>query len=155
CLVGLFVGIDWGGREHAVCVVDDRGAMVAQFTITHDKAGLTRLLAELAKIGAAGVYPVAIERPTGLLGNVLIEAGHTVRPVHPNIIKACRARYRAACSKDDRGDAYIIADVMRTDGHRFRPLVPRSDAILALQALVRTRDDLVAHRVALVNQLRA
>ncbi|MEX2034282.1 MAG: transposase, partial [Xanthobacteraceae bacterium] len=63
--------------------------------------------------------------------------------------------YRAAAGKCDRGDAYLLADLLRTDGHRFRTLAPECDEIRALRALVRTRDDLVAERVALANQLRA
>jgi transposase len=49
----------------------------------------------------------------------------------------------------------MLADILRTDGHRFRPLMPASDDIKALRALVRARDDLVATRVALANQLTA
>lgn len=153
--MGFFVGIDWGGGSHAVCVVDATGAVVTQFDIAHDKDGLACLCDELAKLGAAGEYPIAIERPSGLLVDVLVDTGHRVVPIHPNVIKACRSRYRASAVKDDRGDAYIIADVMRTDGHRFKALVPRSDAMRALQALVRSRDDLVASRIAMANQLRA
>lgn len=52
-------------------------------------------------------------------------------------------------------DSYLLADVLRTDGHRFRPLTPQSDAHKALRAMVRTRDDIVAERVGLANQLRA
>ena len=55
-------------------------------------------------------------------------------------------------AKSDPGDAYILADVLRTDGHRLRPLQPQSDAIKALRALVRGRDDLIAARVALANR---
>src|SRR6266851_3233840 len=99
--------------------------------------------------------PIAIERPNGLLVDTLIEAGHPVVPIHPNALRACRPRYRAAMGKSDPGDAYILADVLRTDGHRLRALRPASDEMRALQALVRTRGDLVAERVALANQLRA
>ncbi|CAN5773279.1 hypothetical protein BH23PSE1_BH23PSE1_00740 [soil metagenome] len=49
----------------------------------------------------------------------------------------------------------MLADILRTGGHRFRPLMPASDDIKALRALVRGRDDLVAHRTALANQLRS
>jgi transposase len=76
-------------------------------------------------------------------------------PIHPNVVKACRPRYRAAGGKHDEGDAYLLADVLRTDGHRFRALTPVSDAIQALRAMVRTRDDLVAERIGLANQLRS
>ena len=71
------------------------------------------------------------------------------------MLKASRPRYSAAQGKSDPGDAFILADLLRTDGHRFRPLLPLSDETRALRALVRTRDDLVAQRIALANQLRA
>lgn len=70
-------------------------------------------------------------------------------------MKASRPRYAAAASKTDLGDAFMLADLLRTDGHRFQPLRPHSDETRALRALVRTRDDLVAERVSLANQLRA
>ena len=87
--------------------------------------------------------------------DVLVEAGHPVVPIHPNALKASRPRYRAASGKSDPGDAFILADLLRTDGHRFRALRPASDEIRALRASVRGRDDLVAERVALGNQLTA
>jgi transposase len=109
----------------------------------------------LARRGAPGEMPVAVERPSGLIVDALVAAGHPVVPIHPNAVKASRPRYRASGAKDDRGDAYLLADLLRTDGHRFRPLTPPSDAVRALRALVRGRDDLVATRVQLANQLRA
>jgi len=151
----LFAGCDWGGEEHAVCVVDETGAVRLKSTVTHDAEGLGKLVQMLAKLGPAAELPIAIERPTGLLVDTLVEAGHPVVPLHPNVVKACRPRYSAAGGKSDPGDSYLIADVLRTDGHRFARLHPQSDAMKALRALVRTRDDLVAERVAMANQLRA
>jgi transposase len=151
----LFAGLDWGGSRHAVCVVDESGTVVDRFEPTHDAAGLAELRARLAKHGPVGALAIAIERPSGLLIDTLIDAGHPVVPIHPNVVNACRPRYRAAGGKSDVGDSYLLADVLRTDGHRFRPLAAQSDAIKALRALVRTRDDLVAARIALANQLRA
>jgi transposase len=148
-------GLDWGSAAHAVCVVDDKGAVVANFEVVHGAEGLAGLMAQLARIAPPAELPVAIERPSGLVVDHLIEAGHPVVPVHPNVLKACRPRYRAAGAKSDPGDAYMLADILRTDGHRFRPLTPVSDEIKALRALVRTRGDLVAERVALANRLRS
>jgi transposase len=152
--MGLFVGLDWGGTRHAVCVVDDGGARVAQFAVGHDTEGLAELSTRLSVIAPATEMRIAIERPSGLIVDALVDAGHQVVPIHPNVVKACRPRYRAAGGKDDLGDAYILADVLRTDGHRFRALTPQSDRLKALRALVRTRDDFVAHRLAVANQLR-
>lgn len=151
----LFAGLDWGGEKHAVCVVDEAAKVVDRFEVSHDAEGLAGMLKRLSKLATASELPIAIERPTGLVVDTLIAAGHPVVPIHPNVVKACRPRYRAAGGKNDLGDAYLLADVLRTDGHRFRRLAPQSDAIKALRALVRTRDDLVAERVSLANQLRS
>jgi transposase len=151
----IFVGLDWGGTAHAVCVIDTAGAVLARIEVQHDAAGLAELLARLKRIAAPADLPVAIERPSGLVVDALIEAGHPVVPIHPNVVKACRPRYRAAGGKSDPADAFMLADILRTDGHRFRPLMPAADDIKALRALVRGRDDLVAQRVALANTLRS
>jgi transposase len=151
--MGVLVGVDWGSGAHAVCVIDAKGRVLDRFEVGHDRAGLAALVMRLRKHDAPGVIPVAIERPSGLLVDALVEAGFVVTPIHPNVVKACRSRYRAVAAKSDLGDAYILADILRTDGHRLRPLEPQSDAIKALRGLVRGRDDLVRARVALANQL--
>jgi transposase len=151
----FFVGLDWAAREHAVCVVDERGAAAARFTVEHTAAGMRTLVDRLVKLAPASELRIAIERPSGLIVDTLVDRGFVVVPIHPNAVKATRARYSAAQGKTDLGDAYLLADVLRTDGHRFRPLAPLSDETKALRSLVRTRDDLVAQRVALANQLRS
>ncbi|HEX6024889.1 MAG TPA: IS110 family transposase [Solirubrobacter sp.] len=149
-----FVGLDWAASEHAVCVVDQRGAVVTQFAVAHSAAGLSDLTARLRKLAASPELRIAIERPSGLLVDTLVEQGFVVVAIHPNAVKASRPRYSAAQGKTDPGDAYLLADLLRTDGHRFRALRPLSDETKALRGLVRVRDDLVAQRVALANQLR-
>jgi transposase len=153
--MGIWVGVDWGCGAHAVCVIDAKGMVLDRFEVSHDRAGLAALLTRLQQHGALDVIPIAIERPSGLLVDALVEAGLVVTPIHPNAVKACRPRYRAVAAKSDPGDAFILADILRTDGHRLRPLAPQSDAIKALRGLVRGRDDLVGTRVALANQLTA
>lgn len=150
-----YAGLDWGSAEHAACVVDEKGAVVAELAVKHTADDLKAFLRSLARVAKPAEMPIAIERPSGLVVDTLVEAGHPVFPIHPNALKACRPRYRAAGGKSDAGDAYILADVLRTDGHRFRELSPASDEVRALRALVRTRDALVAEKVGLANQLRA
>lgn len=147
----IFAGLDWASRTHAVCVIDEHGSVCVQFEIHHDAAGLTELRRRLT---ASGVMAVAIERPSGLIVDALLEGGFTVIPIHPNVVKATRPRYRSHGGKSDASDAYLLADLLRTDGHRFQPLAAQGDDIRALRALVRGRDDLVATRVQLANQLR-
>jgi len=147
----FFVGLDWAVHSHAVCVIDSVGAVRERFEIAHDHEGLSELMRRLARFGAS--VRIAIERPSGLIVDALVEAGHQVFPIHPNAVKASRPRYRSHGGKCDASDAYLLADLLRTDGHRWAALAPQSDSIRALRALVRSRDDLVGARVALGNQL--
>jgi len=150
-----FVGLDWASQDHAVCVINEHGHAVLRGTVAHTHQGLSDLCAILSRLAEPAQLPIALERPSGLLVDTLVEAGFPVVPIHPNVMKACRSRYAAAPGKHDLGDAFILADLLRTDGHRFHPLRPLTDETRALRALVRTRDDLVAQRIALANQLRA
>ena len=77
------------------------------------------------------------------------------RLAHPNQAKAARERYSVARGKSDRFDAFVLAELARTDAHRLRAISPDSDETKALRALTRTREDLVGVRVELANQLRA
>src|SRR6266851_3555397 len=149
---GLTAGIDWGTADHAVCVVDSAGQVRARFTVAHDKAGIGRLIAALR---AAGVSEAAIERNDGVRAGALLAAGLTLVVITSRQMKNLRSRYGSAGAKDDRFDAFVLADVLRTDRARLRPLVVDTPATAALRAAVRARRDLVAHRIAACNQLRA
>ncbi len=146
----FFAGLDWASQTHAVCLIDQHGTVCERLEIAHDAAGLAQLQRRLIHFGRP---PVAIERPSGMVVDTLLEGGFTVVPIHPNAVKATRPRYRSHGAKSDASDAYLLADLLRTDGHRFKPLAAQSDEIRALRALVRGRDDLVATRVQLANQL--
>ena len=103
----------------------------------------------------AGVEEVGIERSDGPVVEALFEAELTVLVIAPGQLKNLRSRYGSAGNKDDRFDAYVLADVVRTDRRRLRPLVRDSAATTAMRTTVRARRDLVEHRVAAANQLRA
>jgi transposase len=151
----FFVGLDWASEAHAVCVIDSRGGVRWRGSAAHSASGLAALVQRLRRWRHRGALAIAIERPSGVLVDTLVQAGFEVVPIHPNVVKASRPRYSAAGGKSDPGDAFLLADLLRTDGHRFRSLQPPSDDTRALRTLVRGRDDLVAQRVALANQLRA
>jgi len=123
--MSVFVGLDWGGSSHAICVLDGSGKVLERFLVPHDLDGLADLVARLRRWGPPPETPVAIERPSGLIVDCLVDAGFLVTPIHPNVVKACRPRYRAVAAKSDPGDAYILADILRTDGHRLTALSPQ------------------------------
>jgi transposase len=144
--------VDWATTDHAVAIVDPDGEQTHRFSITHDAAGLRTLVKRLL---LAGVAEVGIERPDGPVVDALRHAGLVVFVIPPGQLKNLRSRYGSAGNKDDRFDAYVLADVVRTDHHRLRPLLVDTPATTTLRQTVRARRDLVAHRVAVANQLRA
>jgi len=149
---GVTCGIDWARDDHAVSIVDARGREVRRATVEHNAAGMRELLDLLSRTGAR---EVAIERPDGPVVDNLLQAGITVVVISPNQLKNLRGRYGSAGNKDDRFDAFVLADTLRTDRTRLRPLLPDTPATATLRRTCRARKDLVGHRVALANQLRA
>ena len=147
-----YAGVDWAVDAHAVCVVDDFGLVIDEFDVAHTADGLEELCRRIDK---AGARRVAIERPDGPVVDALLEAGLEVVVVVSRSVKALRARYGTSGNKADRSDAYVLADCLRTDGHRWRSLEPDSPATVTLRAHVRARKDFVETRVAVANQLRA
>lgn len=147
-----FGGVDWSWERHAVCIVDAAGTVIERFEAEHRAAGLQTMVRRLRR---AGVVRVAIERGDGPVVDALLAGGLEVVVISSRQVKALRLRYGTAGNKDDRFDAFVLADVLRSDGHRLASLTPDSSATIGLRALVRARKDLVKHRIALGNQLRA
>jgi len=145
-------GIDLASEEHRLVVVEADGRRLEERRFVHDEEGVAALVRRLV---ALEVARIAIEQPNGLVVDRLLEAGITVVAVHPNQLAASRDRYRSGGGKSDGFDAYVLAELARTDMHRLRVLEPDSDQTRALRSLTRAREDLVEQRVALANQLRA
>jgi transposase len=145
-------GIDLASEEHRLVVVKSNGRRVDERRVAHTEEGLATLLRRLLELDVARV---AIEQPNGLVVDRLLDAGIAVVAVHPNQLAAARDRYRSGGGKSDGFDAYVLAELARTDMHRLRLLEPDSDETRALRTLTRAREDLVEQKVALANQLRA
>ena len=122
---GVVAGIDWASEVHVACVMDGDGAVTGRFSFTHDARGDQGDGPAAAR--SAGVAGVAIERGDGPVVEELLEAGLAVFVVPSRQIKGLRTRYGSAGNKDDRFDAYVLADTLRTDGHRWKPLRPDTE----------------------------
>lgn len=147
-----FGGVDWATDAHAIAAVDDTGRTVTEFDVPHSAEGLADMCRRLKR---TRVRRVAIERPDGPVVDALLAGGFEVVVVSSRSIKALRTRYGTAGNKSDRSDASVLADCLRTDGHRWASLAPDSAETVTLRSHVRARKDLVEARVAIANQLRA
>ena len=148
----VFAGIDWGGEHHQLCVVDHDGERLLQHRVAHDVAGLAELDRHLRRFGAR--LPIAVERSEGLLVEHLQAVGHAVFPVSPRISARARERYKVAAVKDDRFDAFVLADTLRHEHAHWRVLPLASPLLAEIKALTRDRDRLLETQQATEHQLR-
>jgi hypothetical protein len=103
---------------------------------------------------AAGTVAVAIEVPHGPVVDVLIDRGFVVYAINPKQLDRLRDRFSVAGAKDDRRDAYVQADGLRTDRRLFRRLQVADPRLIELRAWSRLAEELGAERVRLSNRMR-
>jgi transposase len=145
-------GIDWATDTNELCIVDVAGTVVHRSNTAMNAIGIHKLIGQLER---HSVGRVAIERSDGPVVEALLAADIEVVVITPRQVKNLRSRYGSAGNKDDRFDAFVLADTLRTDPGRLVALTPDTPQTVALRAAVRARTDLVETRVALCNQLRA
>jgi transposase len=151
----VFCGWDWGSTHHGVCVIDDHGTIIKQWLVQHTHDDLGQLFGELAALADPLDLPVAIERSEGLVVGLIAAADHPVLMAEPTGFNAARPRWGSTGTKSDAGDAFMLADYARTDGHRLRRVAPVAEATRELGVLVRARACVVEARTAASNQLWA
>jgi transposase len=152
----LLVGIDWAERHHDVCVMAADGRVLAAERITDGVAGVARLH-ELIAIHASdpSEVVVGIETDRGLLVGALVVAGYQVVAVNPLAASRYRERHTTSRAKSDRGDARMLADLVRTDRHRHRRVAGDSGLVEAVKVLVRSHQQLVWARQRQANLVRS
>lgn len=149
-----YVGIDWATRFHDVAVVDEQGAREEGLRVAHDASGLEQLLGRLEALGGPQGVRVGIESGSPLLLDQLLERGYTVYAINPRQADRYRDRHTMSGAKDDRLDAYVLADAVRTDGARLRALERDAPLTEEIRLRDRARTRRVRARAELCNQLR-
>jgi hypothetical protein len=151
----LYVGIDWGTQSHQVCITDAGGTRLIERAVAHSGLGLAELVEEVTRRGPAPTrIAVGLEVPRGALVDTLLERGIHVFGLNPKQLDRFRDRYSVAGAKDDRRDAFVLAQALRTDPGAFRQLDPEDARLLQLRELSRVHEDLVQERGRLTNRLR-
>ena len=150
-----FVGIDWATVEHEVHAMNAEGKRVSACSFKHSGDGLADLCTWLHKLGDPATIAVAIEVPHGAVVETLLDRGFVVFSINPKQLDRFRDRFTVAGAKDDRRDAMVLADSLRTDGHLFRRLAAQPAKIIELREWSRMHDELQGDRNAIVNQMRA
>lgn len=155
--VRFFAGIDWATETHQVCLIEaEGGKIIGERAFAHGGEGLAELCDWLASTSGAEppMIAVAIEAPHGPVVEILLERRFQVDAVNPKQLDRFRDRFTVAGAKDDRRDAYVLADALRTDRHCFRRLAVEDPIVIELREWSRMAEDLQQERNRLGNRVR-
>jgi len=148
-----WASVDWGNERHAVCVLDAEGKEVEAFETPHTAEGLDEMIGRLRRAGT--IVGVAVETTRNLVVQKLLEAGFVVYPINPKLSHAWREGWKVAAGKDDRSDAWVLAEGLRQHHDRLRPFQPDDPRTRELRLLCADESRLIADRTGLVNRLQA
>ena len=73
--------------------------------------------------------------------------------INPKQLDCLRDRHSVAGAKDDRRDAYVLGDGLRTDQHLFRHVQVGDPRLIELRAWSRLTEELREERVRLSNRV--
>ena len=149
-----FAGVDWSSERHQACLVDAQGNIVGEREFPHSGAGLAELGDWLLSIaGATSTVAVAIEVPHGPVVDSLVDRGFIVHAINPKQLDRLRDRFSIAGAKDDRRDAYVLGDGVRTDRRLFRRLHVADPKLIELRAWSRLAEELKEEQRRLSNRV--
>jgi len=149
-----FAGVDWGSERHHACLLDAQGNIVGEREFPHSGAGLAELGDWLLSIaGEASAVAVGIEVPHGPVVDSLVDRGFVVHAINPKQLDRLRDRFSVAGAKDDRRDAYVLGDGVRTDRRLFRRLHVADPRLIELRACSRLAEELREEQRRLSNRV--
>ena len=162
----LFVGDDWAEDHHDIEVQDDEGRRLARARLPEGIAGLARLHELLAEhLADEDVDPetgfvaqnvmIGIETDRGTWVSALVAAGYQVYPLNPVQVARYRERHGASGAKSDRGDAHVLAEIVRLDRSHHRPIAGDSPEVDGLKLVARSHQAFIWDRTRHLQRLRS
>ena len=152
--ISRFVGLDWGSEVHVACVIDAEREVLDELSVAHSGEALQKLTIQLQQHGKPEQIGVAIEVSRGPVVETLLERGFRVFALNPKQLDRFRDRHSVSGAKDDRRDAFVLADSLRTDQHAFREVSLDDPDVIALRELSRIDEDHKTQWNALGNRMR-
>jgi len=152
----VFVGHDWAEDHHDVFLEDERGGRLAAARLPEGLQGVRRFHELVgAHVDDPEEVTIATETDRGLLVGAFVAAGYRVLAVNPLSTSRYRERLSTSGAKSDPGDARVLAELARVDGHLHRPIAGDSDLAEAVKVLARAHQTLIWTRQRQTNQLRS
>jgi transposase len=153
----VYTGIDWSENKHDLSFMNEAGVVIAQYTIPHTTEGFLKMDAIRRDLGlATDECLIGLETAHNLVIDFLWARGYSqVYVIPPSVVKSNRGRQGQSGARTDESDAWLLADILRTDRARLQPWFPDSLLTRQIRAKVGLIQYLTRHNVGLANRLRA
>jgi transposase len=151
----MYIGVDTHKKAHVLVAIDDQGQTGGTHTMANTPSGWAAALCWAHRLDAMCIWGI---ENSGSLGKgfaqfLLIQGEPDVHEIVPHRTAQYRKRGRSQ-DKTDAADALAMARLLRAET-AFLPTVSLDDVSTALRLLSDHRDNLVAERTRLINQLHA
>lgn len=151
----LLIGIDQSPERHVVCIIDPGGRQLARLAVPYSADGFRELHERCQMLRASpDECPVALESDHSLVVDYLLDHGYPVYVVPGKAVDRYRDRHRQSRSISDAADAFVLANVLRTDRHMYTPWEADMPITRRIRSQVKLVMNLKRTVVRLSNQLR-
>jgi len=151
----MYIGVDTHKKAHVLVAIDDQGQTGGTHTMTNTPSGWAGALGWARDLDATCIWGI---ENSGSLGKgfaqfLLVHGEAAVHEIVPHRTAQYRKRGRSQ-DKTDHTDALAMARLLRAETE-FLPNVSLDDVSTELRLLSDHRDNLIAERTRLINQLHA
>ena len=149
-----YIGVDWGDKEHALCM-RLRDGQQKECKLSHSPEAIRDWAEDLRKEFPGGRFAVSLEQSRGSTCTALLEHSDILDlyPVNPLTLHFFRKTWSVGGAKDDPSDARLICEMMCTHPDRMRLLRDRDPQTERLGLLNEKRRKLVDMRTKTIEQL--
>lgn len=150
----ITLGVDAHKTTHTLAATDPLGRRVGEKTISNDPTGYEQAYEWACALGSQRIWGIENSGHFGrAFAQYLLAQGEQVVEVSPHLTSRKRRRSRDA-SKSDPHDALAVARVVLQEEDHL-PTIAQEDLTTQVRLWVKQRDNLVAERTRLLNQLHA
>lgn len=143
----FYIGIDLGDKNSDVCVLNPAGKVHKEFRLRMKPAEVDSYFAGMERSRVA----LEVGAQSQWVAEVIQKHGHEVYVANTRKV----AYIYESDDKDDRGDAYKLAELVHFKPRLLHPIRHRSQAIQADLCWIRAREAAVAGRTQLINTVRS
>jgi len=152
----LVIGLDRSDRKADLHLINTRSQERCSVVIDTAPEALWEWLLQLRQEHPQARVGLCLEQPAGHLISFL-EAYEwiTLYPINPITLQKYREAFVTSRAKDDRRDAYFLAELLWAHHDKLKAWSPEDSATRAVQQLVFHRRAVVDERTGLTNRLQA